>query len=98
MEDMIKQDLWYYNHNNLYCDGADPHDGPSMTDGCARPRAPTSRMNVLPWLGSAALACSFIPSQAVVTSSRSKCRPTNAGQLGCVAGTRMVRTRPPSGV
>src|SRR5882757_1574226 len=40
--------------------------------GSGRPRAPTSRMNVWPWCGSAALAFSSMPSQAVVTNRRSK--------------------------
>src|SRR4051794_40681301 len=80
------------------CCAATHHAGPSPKRGSARPRAPTSRMKVLPWCGSAVLACSSIPSHADVTSSRSKFRPTKTGQLGCVAGTVMVRTRSPSGV
>src|SRR5882762_5805500 len=70
----------------------------SLTRGSGRPTAPTSRMNVMPCCGSAALARAPIPSLAVVTSSRSKFLPTKTGQLGWLAGTRIVRARSPSGV
>src|SRR5712671_2967581 len=70
----------------------------SLTRGSGRPTAPTSRMNVMPCCGSAALAGAPIPSLAVVTSNRSKFLPTKTGQLGWLAGTRIVRARSPSGV